>query len=165
MSAHRRADIAGLVAFRAVSINPSLAGRTYPATPPYEVGREKIREFAEAIGDDNPAYVDPAAARKLGHPDVVAPPTFATVLTLRVVESVLADPELGVDWSRVVHGEERYTYAAPIVAGDVLSVVATLESVRSVSGNDLVTLRADVATAEGEPRASAKSMLVVRGEA
>lgn len=149
----------------AVPIDPSAAGRTFPATAPYEVSREKIREFAAAIGDTNPAYSDAAAARKLGHADVVAPPTFATVLTLRVVESVLADPELGVDWSRVVHGQERYAYAAPILAGDELTTTATIESVRSVAGNDMVTLRADVATSAGEPRVTATSMLVIRGDA
>ncbi len=144
-------------------INPAAVGRTFPESAPYAVSREKIHEFAEAIGDLNPAYVDPAAAAKLGYPDVIAPPTFATVLTLRVVESVLADPDLGVDWSRVVHGDERYIYAAPVVSGDVLTVAATLESVRSVGGNELVALRADVRTTAGEPRVSARSMLVVRG--
>ena len=61
-------------------LDPSFVGRTYPPTEPYQVGREKIREFAAAIGDANPAYPDPEAARALGHPDVVAPPTFPIVL-------------------------------------------------------------------------------------
>ena len=63
-------------------LDQSFVGRTYPPTPPYEVGREKIREFADAIGDGNPAYRDPEAARTLGHPDVIAPPTFGIVLSM-----------------------------------------------------------------------------------
>ncbi len=154
----------GFASVQPVLIDQSFAGRVYPPTAPYAVSREKIREFADAIGDDLPVYRDPEAARALGHPDVVAPPTFPTVLTLRVVETVLADPELALDWSRVVHGEERYTYARPICAGDVLTVTTTIEAVRSVAGNAMVTLRADLATVGGEARVSARSMLVVRGE-
>jgi acyl dehydratase len=76
-------------------LDPSLAGRTYPPTT-YLVGAEKVREFADAIGDPHPAFRDPAAAEALGHPDVIAPPTFATVLTLRAAEQVLGDDEVGV---------------------------------------------------------------------
>ena len=61
-----------------MALDPSFVGRSYPPTRPYEVGREKIREFAAAIGDANPAYTDPAAARALGHPDVIAPPTSSS---------------------------------------------------------------------------------------
>jgi acyl dehydratase len=150
---------------RPVPIDPTVSGRSYPATASYLVSREKIREFADAIGESATACRDEAAARALGHPDVVAPPTFATVLTLRVVESVLADPELGLDWSRVVHGEEKYAYTAPICAGDELVVVPTIEAVRAVGGNAMVTLRADVTTSKGEERVTARSMLVVRGDA
>ncbi len=75
-------------------LDQSFVGRTYPPTSPYEVGREKIREFAEAIGDTNPAYTDPEAARALGHPDVIAPPTFPFALTYRAAAQVVEDPEL-----------------------------------------------------------------------
>src|SRR5689334_12964643 len=92
-------------------------GRTYPKTPAYEVGREKIREFAEAIGDHNPAYHDQAAAQKLGHRDVVAPPTFPMVFTMRSNGQAVLDPELAIDYSRVVHGEQRFVYQRPVYAG------------------------------------------------
>ena len=93
-----------------MALDQSFVGRTYPPTPPYEVGREKIREFAEAIGDANPAYRDPEAARALGHPDVIAPPTFGIVLSMTAGRQVIADPELGLDYSRVVHGEQRFVH-------------------------------------------------------
>lgn len=66
-----------------MALDQSFVGRSYPATAPYEVGREKIREFAEAIGDAAPAYTDAEAARALGYPDVIAPPTFVFSITFR----------------------------------------------------------------------------------
>ena len=144
-------------------IDPSYAGRTYPASEPYEVGVEKIREFADAIGDANPAYRDREAAKALGHPDVIAPPTFPFVLTFRASRAVVEDPDLGIDYSRVVHGEQRFAHARPVRAGDALTVTVTLESVKSAGGHDMVTSRSDVATVEGEHVATAWSTLVVRG--
>jgi acyl dehydratase len=144
-------------------LDQSFVGRVYPPTEPYEVGREKIREFADAIGDVNPAYRDPAAARALGHPDVIAPPTFAIVVTSRASQQVIMDPELGVDYSRVVHGEQRFTYARPIHAGDALTVVVSVENVRSAAGNDIVTTKGELSTVDGELVATAFGTLVVRG--
>ncbi len=144
-------------------IDPSFVGRAYPPTPVYEVGREKIREFAEAIGDANAVYRDAQAARALGYPDVIGPPTFAIVLTLPAGHQVTHDPELGIDYSRVVHGEQRFVSARPIVAGDRLQVTVSIEAIRSVAGNDMITTRADVATVAGEHVLSAYGLLVVRG--
>jgi acyl dehydratase len=148
-----------------VPLDQSFVGRSYPPTPPYEVGREKIREFAEAIGDANPAYVDPAVARKLGHPDVIAPPTFGIVLSMTAGRQVIADPELGLDYSRVVHGEQRFVYARPIRAGDRLQVVVTVENIRAAAGNDMITTRGEVTTEDGELVFTAYSTLVARGTA
>jgi acyl dehydratase len=148
-----------------VPIDPSFVGRTYPASEPYEVGIEKIREFAAALGDENPAYRDREAAKALGHPDVIAPPTFPFLLTFRASRVVVEDPDLGIDYSRVVHGEERFVAARPVRAGDVLTVTVTVESIRSAGGHDMVTSRSDVATVEGEHVVSAYSTLVVRGAA
>ncbi len=145
-------------------IDPSHAGRTYPPTEPYEVGVEKIREFADAIGDPNPAYRDREAAKALGHADVIAPPTFAFVLTFRASRQLVDDPELGIDYSRVVHGDQRFEYARPVRAGDALTVAVTLETVRSAGGHDMLTSRSDVVTVDGEHVAAVRSTLVVRGE-
>jgi acyl dehydratase len=145
-------------------IDPSYAGRTYPPTEPYEVGIEKIREFADAIGDPSPAYRDRDAAKAFGHPDVIAPPTFAFVLTFRASRALVDDPELGIDYSRVVHGEQRFEHARPIRAGDALTVTVTLETVRSAGGHDMLTSRSDVVTLEGEHVAAVRSTLVVRGD-
>ena len=92
-------------------LNRDFIGREFPPSPPYEVGREKIREFATAIGDTNPAYTDPEAAKALGHPDVIAPPTFA-IISPRHGRAYRSDPDLGLDYSLVVHGEQRFVHAS-----------------------------------------------------
>src|SRR5215469_6323098 len=106
----------------------------YPPTEPYEVGREKIREFAEAINDPNPVYRSAAAAQSLGYSDVIAPPTFAIVQTLRAGHQVIMDPTVGIDYSRVVHGEQRFVHHRPITAGDIVQVVVTIEDIRVAAG-------------------------------
>jgi acyl dehydratase len=146
-------------------VDPSFVGRVYPATEPYEVGREKIREFADAVNDPNPAYRDRAAAQALGHPDVIAPPTFGIILTLTAGRQVILDPEFGIDYTRVVHGEQRFEHVRPIRAGDVLLVVVTIEDIRVAAGNDIVTTRADVTTVDGEDVLRAYSTIVARGTA
>jgi acyl dehydratase len=144
-------------------LDPSFVGRAYPATPVYEVGREKIAEFARALGDDHPAYFDRSAAAALGYRDVIAPPTFPILLTLPAGWQVTDDPVLGIDYSRVVHGEQRFVSARPITAGDQLQVVVSIDDIRTAAGNDMVNIRADVATVEGEPVVTAYGLLVVRG--
>ncbi|MPR00157.1 MaoC family dehydratase [Modestobacter sp. I12A-02628] len=146
-----------------MTLDAGLVGRSYPPSAVYEVGREKIAEFATAIGDPDPAYRDQAAARALGHPDVIAPPTFAIVVTMGAGSVVLDDPDVGIDYSRVVHGEQRFTHHRPIRAGDRLVCTATIDAVRSVAGNDMLTTRVDVSTDDGEPVCTATSMLVGRG--
>jgi acyl dehydratase len=148
-----------------MALDQSFVGRTYPPTEPYLVSREKIREFADAIGDPNPAYRSVEAARALGHPDVVAPPTFAIVVSSRASAQVMFDPALGLDYSRVVHGEQSFSYERPVVAGDRLVAVATVEKIRSAAGNDLLTLSCALTTADGEPVGIARSVIVARGTA
>jgi acyl dehydratase len=146
-----------------VPVDPSYVGRVYPPTPAYEVGREKIREFADAINDPNPVYRDRAAAEQHGHRDVIAPPTFAVVLTLKAGHQVIMDPDFGIDYSRVVHGEQRFVHHRPITAGDVLQVVVTVDDVRVAAGNEFVTTRSEISTVAGEPVTTAVSTIVVRG--
>jgi acyl dehydratase len=146
-------------------LDQSYVGREFPPSAPYEVGREKIREFADAIGDDNPVYRDQAAARALGYPDVIAPPTFVILVSMRSSAQVVRDPGLGLDYSKVVHGEQQFSYRRPIRAGDVLQVVSSVESIRAVAGNDLVTIKGEVSTVDGEPVVTAVATLVARGTA
>ena len=145
-------------------LDPSFVGRCYPAVGSYQVGREKIREFAEAIGDGDVLYRDPAAARATGYPDVIAPPTFAIILSMRAQEFLVEDPELGLDYSRVVHGDQSFTHHRPVHAGDELAAALYVDSIRAMGGNDMLTVRCEITDAAGDPVTTARSMLVVRGE-
>ncbi|MFJ9321497.1 FAS1-like dehydratase domain-containing protein [Streptomyces globisporus] len=145
-----------------MALDQSFVGRTYPPTPAYEVGREKIREFAEAVGDTHPAYVDPEAARALGHADVIAPPTFVFSITYRAAGVVVQDPQLGLDYSRVVHGDQKFRYVRPVRAGDRLTVTSTIEGIKSLAGNDVLDIRGDVHDEAGELVVTAVTKLVAR---
>ena len=90
---------------------------------------------------------------------------FAIIMTLAAADQVTHDPELGLDYSRVVHGEQRFVYTRPVRAGDRLVTTIVVETIRSAAGNDMITTRADVATEDGEPVVSAYSTLVARGTA
>lgn len=145
-------------------VNESFVGRSYPPTAPYYVSREKIAEFADAINDPNPAYRSVEAARALGYPDVIAPPTFAIVVTMGASRQFVADPDAGIDYSRVVHGEQRFVHQRPLRAGDQLQVTVTVDSIRVAAGNELIGTRAEVHTTDGEHVSTAHSIIVVRGE-
>ena len=146
-------------------LNPEWVGKSFPASEPYEVSREKIRDFAYAIGDHNPAYLDREAARALGHPDVIAPPTFAIVISFKMGAQLVFDPGLGLDYSRVVHGEQAFSYRRPIHAGDVLVGAPRIAGIRSAGRNELLTWEAEITTVDGELVCTATNTLVSRGTA
>lgn len=146
-------------------LNREFVGREYSSPDTYEVSREMIRTFADAIGDANPAYRDPAAARALGHPDVVAPPTFLTVLGFRLGVGPVADPGLGLNYAMVVHGEQRYVHHRPVRPGDVLTATSVVEEIRDAGRNELLTIRQEIRTAQGEQVATAYNTIVSRGTA
>jgi len=147
-------------------LNREFIGREYPAEETYEVSREMIRRFAEAIGDTSPAYTDVDAAKAHGYTDVIAPPTFLTVLGFRVRDGgPLSDPALGLDYSLVVHGEQRFVHHRPIVAGDVLSMTSSVIDVRDAGRNELLTTKMAVTAAAGEPVSDLYSTIVSRGTA
>ena len=109
-------------------LNRDFLGRTAASSEPFEVTRGDIRRFATAIGDANPACHDRAAAQALGHRDVVAPPTFLITFALTAAADLVSDPELGLDYSLVVHGEQRFALHRPVCAGDLLDAETRLES-------------------------------------
>jgi acyl dehydratase len=149
-----------------MAVNRDFIGREYRSSTTFEVGREHVRRFAEAIGETSPACTDPEAARALGHPDCVAPPTFLTVLSFRFAgEGPIVDPEFGLDYSRVVHGEQSFTHHRPVRVGDVLQVVTRVEQVKDAGRNELIVTASEVTSADGEPVATVRNTLVSRGTA
>jgi acyl dehydratase len=130
------------------------------------VGREKVREFAVAVGAAHPAHHDVAAARRLGYTDVVAPATFAVVIAQKAEAQYIADPAASIDFTRVVHADERFTYHRPIVAGDELVATLHIDSVTHRAGLALVTTRCEiVSAADAAPVSTVVSSLAVRGGA
>ncbi|MBK5239516.1 MAG: MaoC family dehydratase N-terminal domain-containing protein [Actinomycetales bacterium] len=147
-----------------MSVNPEIQGRVFAPTDPYLVGREKVREFARAVFATNPLNYDVDVARAAGHPDVVAPPTFPIVIQERTLAQLLAEPDAGIDFTRVVHGDQRFTYTRPIVAGDELTATLTVASVKSLGGHSMLTAVSDIVDASGAHVVTATSTLVVRGD-
>jgi acyl dehydratase len=145
-----------------VPVDPSFVGRVYPPDETYTVTRAEIAAFAEAVGATHPAHSDPEAARALGHADVVAPPTWAVVVAQRSEAAYVDDPAAGIDFSRVVHAEEKFAYARPIVAGDRLVTTLHVDGVVERGGLAMVTTRVEVADEGGAPVATVTSMLAVR---
>jgi acyl dehydratase len=145
-------------------VNPELQGRVFPPTAPYLVGREKIREFSRAVLSTNPINLDVVAARAAGHADLVAPTTFPVVVQEATLAQLLTEPDAGIDFSRVVHGEQRFTYTRAIVAGDELTATLTIASVKSLGGHNMVTAQSDIVDAQGMHVVTATSTLVVRGD-
>jgi acyl dehydratase len=149
-----------------VPVNEAFAGRSYPPTPVFEVGREHIRSFAEAVAVGapvHPAHLDPEAAKALGYPDVIAPPTMAGIIGHRANAQYIDDPDSGIDYSRVVHGEQKFTHHRPIVAGDRLVAVLTVDSIRNAGGHSMIVMRSEIGTEAGEPVCTATGTIVVRG--
>ena len=147
-----------------MAVDPRFAGREYPPTDVYEVAREKIRDFADAVGAAHPAHRDVGVARSLGHADVVAPPTFAVIVAQRADARLIEDPSAGIDFTRVVHADQRFTHHRPIVAGDQLVAELHVDQVRAMGGGAMITTRAEISTIDGERTATTRSSLLVRGE-
>ena len=145
-------------------VNPNVEGKKYPATAPYLVGREKVREFANAVMSQNPVNHDGFAAQAAGYIDVVAPPTFAVVIQERSLATVLADPDADIDFSRVVHGDQRFVHARPIVAGDELTSELEVASVKTLGAHAMITFETKIYDAAAALVCTAISTLVVRGD-
>ncbi len=143
-------------------VNADFVGRTYPPAPPYAVGAAKIREFAEAVGSTDPVHTDAEVARARGYRDVIAPPTFAVLIAQLCDAQLVRDPEAGIDYSRVVHGEQKFVHHRPITAGDDVVGVLHVDGVKAAGGHTMVTTRTEL-TAAGDDVCTATSTLVIRG--
>jgi acyl dehydratase len=145
-----------------MAVNAEFVGRTYPSTLPYAVGAAKIREFADAVGSTDPVHVDREVALARGYRDVIAPPTFAVLIAQQCDAQFIRDPQAGVDYTRVVHGEQKFVHHRPLTAGDDVVGVLTVDSVKQAGGHAMVTTRTELTVAD-EPVCTATSTIVIRG--
>ena len=146
-----------------MALNAEFVGRVYGPGAPYEVSRVKIADFADAIGEPSELCRDRDAAVKAGYPDVIAPPTFAVVISMHAADEANNDPGLGLDFSMVVHGQQSFSHARPLHAGDVVVATTTIESIKAVGAMSMLVTATDITTVDGEHVCTAKSMLVERG--
>lgn len=146
-------------------VDTSRVGAVFTGTAPYVVSRAKIAEFAQAVGAESALHHDPHAATEAGYRDVVAPPTFAVLIAQRAESEYIADPASGIDFSRVVHANESFSYVRPLVAGDVAHTAVHVDSLTERAGITMVTTRTEISDDTGAPLVTVVSTLAVRGEA
>jgi acyl dehydratase len=132
-----------------VALKSDAVGKTYPPVT-YAVGREKVREFAMAVGEEDARYHDPEAAREAGYADVVAPPMFAVVYSGRAITPALFDPEVGIDFARMVHGGQEFVWGAPVVAGDEIATEVELKDVAERGGLEFYVFETRSTNQDGE---------------
>jgi 3-hydroxymyristoyl/3-hydroxydecanoyl-(acyl carrier protein) dehydratase len=133
-----------------MAVDPSLAGRTFPPTEPYVASREKIVEFARAT--------------RSTYDGDAAPATFPIVVAFAAMNALMEDPEVGIALHRVVHGEQRFRYTRPVVAGDRLTAELTVDSLRQIGGADIIGTRSEITDGDGGHVCTAHATLVHRGE-
>ena len=143
-------------------VNIEAIGKSFsPVT--YAVGREKIREYALAVGETNPLHLDPEAARSAGYADVVAPPMFAVVYSSPAVGPAMFDPEIGMNFALMVHGGQEFVWGPLVVAGDEVTTTASLEDVHERSGNAFFVFSSSSVNQSGEQVALGTWTCIVRG--
>ena len=139
-----------------------MIGKEYPPVL-YAVGREKIKEFARATGEENPLHLDHEAARAAGHADVVAPPMFAVVYALPAVGPALFDPEVGVDFARMVHGGQEFTWGPLVVAGDEIATTVSVEQIEDRGPMRFFVFRSESVNGDGARVCTGLWTNIVRG--
>jgi acyl dehydratase len=145
-----------------MALNTQAMGKTYdPLT--YVIGREKIREFASAVGETNACHHDLEAARAAGYVDLVAPPMFAVVFQGRVIEPALFDPEVGINFAMLVHGSQEYRWGAPMIAGDEISTTLTVKEISERGGLGFYVMEAVSDNQRGDNACTGTWTFIVRG--
>jgi acyl dehydratase len=143
-------------------MNTDAIGKTYPPTT-YAVGREKIREYAAAVGETNPLYFDVDAARAAGYDDVVAPPMFAVVYAARSVAPAVLDPEVGINFAMMVHGSQEFRWGPLAVAGDEITTTTTVKDISDRGGMGFFVFESASDNQRGERVCTGTWTNIVRG--
>ena len=138
-------------------------GKTYPATT-YAVGREKIREYALAVGESDPLHLDVEAARHAGHRDLVAPPMFCVVFCGAAMGPAMFDPEVGIEFSRLVHGGQEFRWGPLVVAGDEIATAVTVKDISARGSMGFYTFESVSTNQDGHTVCVGTWTNIVRGE-
>ena len=143
-------------------LDTSATGKTYPAYE-YEVGREKIREYALAIGADNQVHFDRDAARAAGYRDVVAPPMFAVVYSAGAMGPAILDPEVGINFAAMVHGGQEFVWGEPVCSGDTITTTAEVKDISERDGKGFYVFESVSTNQDGAEVVRATWTNIVRG--
>jgi acyl dehydratase len=146
-----------------MSVNTEAIGKEWPATT-YTIGSEKIREYASAVGETNPVYDDPDAAKAAGFRDLVAPPMFCVVYSNAAMAAAMLDPEVGIDFDKLVHGEQQFEWGEPVCAGDVITTTATLTEVTEKMKMGFYVFETESTNQDGEQTVLGTWTDIVRGD-
>jgi acyl dehydratase len=145
-------------------LNQELKGKEYQEVE-FLVERDRVLQFADAIGEDQPVFRDPEAARATGHQEQLAPPTFVTVMQILTSGQVVMDQELGLNYALVVHGEQEYEWRRPVKVGDKLKAKPRIADIYARGPNEFLVIEADIKDPSGETVALARTTLLSRGTA
>ncbi len=141
----------------------SIIGKHYRQEDYFEVGREKIREFADSLQDDHPAHHNEAGAAESGYPALVAPLTFLAIAGRRVQLEIFTKFKIPINVARVLHRDQKFRFHRPILAHDKLRFDTYLDSVIESHGTVIAEIRSEVTDAEGKPVVT--SIVTMLGEA
>ncbi len=145
-----------------MAIKTSGVGKRYEPVL-YAVGREKIREYASAVGETNPLHHDLEAARAAGYADLVAPPMFAVVYAARSVMPGIFDPEVGINFAMMVHGSQEFVWGPVVVAGDEVTTTTTVKDISERGGMGFYVFESVSVNQRGETVCTGTWTNIVRG--
>jgi acyl dehydratase len=143
-------------------VKTDAVGKEYPPHT-YAVGREKVKEYALAVGETNPVHLDPEAARGAGYADVVAPPMFAVVYSAPTMAPAIFDPEVGLDFARMVHGGQEFAWEKPVVAGDEITTTARVKDISERNGMGFYVFETESRNQDGDVVCTGRWTNIVRG--
>jgi acyl dehydratase len=143
-------------------VDTQAAGKTYEPKI-YAVGREKVREYAHAVGETNPVHLDVAAARAAGYADVVAPPMFAVVYSAPAMAPAVLDPDVGINLAMMVHGGQEFVWGQPVVAGDEITTTASVKDISERDGKGFYVFETVSTNQDGDTVATGTWTNIVRG--
>jgi acyl dehydratase len=145
-----------------MSVQTDAIGRTF-APVLYAVGREKVREYAAAVGEHSPLHTDHLAARAAGFADVVAPPMFVVVYASPAITPALFDPEIGIDFARLVHGAQEFRWGPLVVAGDEITTTTTVKDIADRGGMGFYVFETESRNQRGDVVSTGVWTNIVRG--
>jgi acyl dehydratase len=145
-----------------MALKTEAVGKRWPAVT-YEVGSEKVREYANAVGETGSLYRDREAARAAGFRDLVAPPMFCVVYSSPAVGPAIFDPEVGINFAGMLHAGQEFAWDEPVCAGDVISTAVECTEIYEKRGNGFYVFESVSTNQDGARTVRGTWTNIVRG--